>query len=116
MGQTQTQGQKGETMAAEYLKKRGFKILERNVRTPFGEIDLICQDQQALVFVEVKLRNSNVFGNPEDSIPGNKLERLKNSINWYLDSHKTIKDYRLDVIAIETDIQPPKISHLENIS
>ena len=103
-------------MAAEYLQKRGFKILQSNLRTPYGEIDLVCQHGKTLVFVEVKLRNSKDFGHPEDSVVGHKLERLKNSINWYLDNHKTIIDYRLDVVAIETDIQPPKISHLENIS
>jgi len=116
VGQTQDQGQKGENLAAEYLHQRGFNIIDKNVRTPFGEIDLICQANKQTVFVEVKLRSSNIFGHPEDAVVGHKLERLKNSINWYLDDHKAIKDYRLDVIAIETNIQPPKISHLENIS
>lgn len=115
MGQTQIQGQKGEDLAAEYLIRRGFKILQRNGRTPFGEIDLVCQQGDETVFVEVKLRNSKTFGNPEDSVVGNKLKRLKKSVECYVLNNHSIKEYRLDLVAIEADGNPPKISHLKNI-
>jgi len=115
VGQTQIQGQKGEDLAAEYLIERGFKMLNRNVRTPFGEIDLVCRQGGKTVFVEVKLRNSKTFGNPEDSVVGNKLHKLTKSIEWYILNNPSIKEYRLDLIAIEADSRPPKISHLENI-
>ena len=65
-------GRNGEDLAAGFLKKRGLKVVERNHRTPFGEIDLICLDRKIVVFVEVKTRTGNAYGRPSDAVGRSK--------------------------------------------
>ena len=113
MGLTQERGQRGEDLAAAFLQAKNYTIVARNVRTPHGEIDLICTHEEATVFVEVKYRRTAAFGHPEDAIPGNKLERLQASVEWYVEQKNLTGDYRLDVIAIEGE--PPVIQHLHNV-
>jgi putative endonuclease len=101
MGLTQVRGARGENLAAAFLRQQGYRILKRNVRTPFGEIDIICREGAMLVFVEVKSRSSKQFGNPEDAVVGKKLERLKKSIEFYVTRQKWNGDYRLDIVTVE---------------
>jgi putative endonuclease len=101
MGLTQVRGARGEKLAVNFLRKLGYRILKNNTRTPYGEIDIICHEGEVLVFVEVKTRNSKQFGNPEDAIVGNKLKRLKKSIEFYVTEQAWKGDYRLDVVAVE---------------
>jgi putative endonuclease len=61
-------GQLGEDKAVQFLKVKGYSILHRNYRTRFGELDIVCQDQHSLVFIEVKTRTSIKFGYPEEAI------------------------------------------------
>jgi len=70
-------GNRGEELAAEYLRKKGYKIEERNFRTRFGEIDIVCWDGQTLVFVEVKTKIGHDFGEPEEMVNKGKLERVR---------------------------------------
>jgi putative endonuclease len=111
-------GRWGETLACRYLAERGYTIVARNVRTPYGEIDIIAsQPDGSLVFVEVKTRRSAVFGPPEVSVTTAKKAHLLASIQSYLVDHPDFMgEYRLDVIAIQsgTDNQPPEIVHFEN--
>lgn len=120
-------GKWGEALAADYLLNRGYTILARNERTPYGEIDLIVQQsssseigpeesQGVIVFVEVKTRTSKKFGYPEQSVTSRKQESLLSSAQYYLQEHsdKDI-DWRIDVIAIERyGDQEPIIHHFEN--
>jgi putative endonuclease len=101
MGLTQVRGARGENLAADFLRQLGFRILKRNVRTPFGEIDIICRKGAMLIFVEVKSRSSKQFGNPEDAVVGKKLERLTKSIEYYVTEYNWKGDYRLDVVVVE---------------
>jgi len=114
MGLTQVQGKRGEDLAADFLRTKGYTLIARNVRSPFGEIDLICRDGKTTVFVEVKYRTAPNFGHPEEAIPGNKLERLEKSVEWYVTKNKLAGDYRLDVVSIEGE--SPQVVHLQDVS
>lgn len=108
-------GKWGEAKAADYLKDKGYIILEMNYRTPYGEIDLIALDQQTVVFVEVKTRRTQTFGFPEDSVNSAKRTHMVNSAQVYMQTVGEM-DWRIDVIAVsirETN-QPPEIIHFEN--
>lgn len=118
-------GRRGETLAAEYLQSQGYQILERNVRTPYGEIDLIaCQPagmagatHTTLVFVEVKTRSSSAFGYPEESVTASKQIHLIQSAQSYLQNHpERAGDWRIDVIAVRTHRggSKPEIKHFED--
>lgn len=110
-------GDSGEKLAEDYLKKLGMKILERNWKySRIGEIDLIALDKATLVFVEVKFRRSNRFGNAIEAITPKKLEKIYQSALAYLNqTNVKYKDYRIDVIAIDA-IASPKLQHFKNIS
>lgn len=123
----QNLGQWGEALAAEYLLKRGYTIIARNERTPYGELDLIVQQtapadseplepQVVTVFVEVKTRTSKTFGYPEQSVTPRKREHLLSSAQYYLQEHPDQDiDWRIDVISIERyGDQDPIIHHFEN--
>lgn len=111
-------GRWGEALACQYLSGQGYSIVEQNVRTKYGEIDIIaCQPDGTLIFVEVKTRRSTVFGPPEVSVNAVKKSHLLASIQSYLVDHQEFTgEYRLDVIAIQVgvDDQPPEIFHFEN--
>lgn len=96
-------GKRGEEIAAEFLKKQGVDIIEKNYHTKFGEIDLIGFDKSTIIFIEVKLRNNDNFGTPVEAITQTKLKRIYKSALWYISMHKNNYDYRFDVIAIRKD-------------
>ena len=99
-----TLGQRGEQYAAEYLSDRGYAIRARNWRCPVGEIDLVTEKDDRLIFVEVRTRRGDRLGTPEESITPAKRARLIAAAQTYLDEHgQTDRDWRIDVIAIEID-------------
>lgn len=101
-------------MAAEYLKGRGFLILERNYRYQRGEIDIIARDGNELVFVEVKTRRSRAFGTPEESITPRKEELLKRTAEGYCFEHQIdATPCRFDVVAIEQKRNGIEIRHIK---
>ena len=94
-------GATGEDLAAAHLKKQGYQILERNYRTPIGEIDLIARHQGALVFIEVKTRRSRRFGSPQEAVHPAKQERLRNLAEYYLQQQGLGEvTVRFDVVGI----------------
>lgn len=108
-------GDLGEKLAAEYLKKRGYRILETNFRCREGEIDIIAQDKDYLVFVEVRTRRGSEFGTPEESVTTAKKEKLTSVALAYLQTHrKSPPLQRFDVVAIELD-REGKSSRIELI-
>jgi putative endonuclease len=116
-------GRWGEKLAAEYLLEHGYAIAARNVRTPYGEIDIIAQqssesseNETTTVFVEVKTRTSQSFGYPEEAITHRKQANLTSAVQHYLQEHPDLGGYwRIDVIAIEQyPNRAPIISHFEN--
>lgn len=113
----QALGRWGENLAADYLTQEGYRVLERNFRTSFGEIDLIVQKEDSLVFVEVKTRASDNFGLPEEAITAKKREHLIAATQAYLQKFPTkASHWRIDVIAIrKTQTEAiPEIVHFEN--
>jgi len=91
----------GEDKACEYIKKLGFKILERNFRKGYGEIDIVALDKDILVFVEVKTRTSNQFGTPLEAITYWKLKSLIKTAEFYKLTHpKLPESLRIDAVSI----------------
>jgi putative endonuclease len=106
-------GKHGEDLAANYLKSRGYRIVQRNYRCPLGEIDLIAENK-GLIFVEVKTRKSLRFGQPFEAVGLAKQEKLRKLASYYLKcSHKEDYPCRFDVISIFID-EKQKI-HIEHI-
>ncbi len=96
----------GENKACEYLKKLGFKIIDRNYRKSYGEIDIIAieetkKDGKVLVFIEVKTRTSNQFGTPLEGITYWKLKSLIKTAQFYKMTHHNLPEsLRIDAIAV----------------
>lgn len=97
----QYKGTLGENIATNYLVENGFVILERNWRYKHCEVDIICQKNNILHFVEVKTRFSNQFGNPEESINEKKMNALKKAAEEYLNQNQKWNFLQFDVIAIK---------------
>ncbi|MBE9523827.1 MAG: YraN family protein [Chloroflexi bacterium] len=108
-------GSWGEKKAAKYLSKKGYRIIERNIHTPYGEIDLIARHNSYLVFVEVKTRSSLTFGLPEEAITQRKRENMLASAQAYLQEQSDLDcNWRIDVIAVQKETNQYKITHFEN--
>lgn len=116
---TTSTGSQGENLACEYLKKQGYEIIERNFRIRGGEIDIVAQDEEYLVFVEVKTRYSHEYGLPIESITPWKVKHLLKTAKFYL-----LKigwgngPYRLDFVSVDfsQDKNNPQIELIENIT
>jgi putative endonuclease len=107
----------GEKLAADLLKKRGYKIIQRNFRCREGEIDIIAQKDECLVFVEVRTKKNTAFGTPEESVTLSKREKLISLANAYLQAYdKPPQSWRIDVIAVELtpDNRISRLEHIEN--
>lgn len=116
-------GKLGEDIAVKYLGNKGYGILARNYRKPWGEIDIIAKNGEILVFVEVKTQKAGFEWRPEENVNFHKKKQLSRMINTYLkDSqvrgviNKEI-DWQIDVIAIELNFNPQnaRVEHIENI-
>ena len=97
-------GDKGEAVAAKFLMKKGFRLLDHNVHAPGGEIDLIMKDADEFVFVEVKTRRSHSYGTALESFGMQKAERLLAAIEHYFLVRKELDDipvFRIDFVAVE---------------
>ena len=95
-----------EKLAAEYLEAMGLKVICRNYRTRYEEIDIIAKDEETYVFVEVKYRKSDRYGNPLEAVNANKIKRISMGAVSYLNNHKLPLDntsVRFDVIGICKD-------------
>jgi putative endonuclease len=95
-------GTRGEQAAADHLQRLGYEILARNVRTPYGELDLIAAHAGSTVFIEVKTRRSRTHGLPEEAVTLRKQKRLVASAQYYLQQHGLSDTaWRIDVAALE---------------
>jgi putative endonuclease len=104
----------GEQAAAEYLAARNYQIIARNVRTPYGEIDIVARRDEITIFVEVKTRTSNKMGLPEESITPHKQQHMQSAAEHYSAEHE-IDHWQVDVIAVEGKPgMKPSITHFEN--
>jgi len=94
-------GHYGEDIAAAYLQQKGYSIVERNYRKRFGELDIIAEDGEVLVFVEVKTRSSTRFGSPFEAVDSRKQRKMSRIALAYLNSRKLFdRSARFDVVAV----------------
>ena len=94
-------GTKGEGVAVDFLKKNGYKIITKNYKTPMGEIDIIAQDNKTLVFIEVKTRESLMYGQPFEAVNSAKKRKIAKVALLYLKRFKQqIPPCRFDVVSI----------------
>lgn len=104
-------GRKNEAIAEKYLKKKGYKIIDRNYSNHIGEIDIIASSKDILVFVEVKFRQTDEFGLPREAVGIYKQNKIKKTATLYLQQNNLFeKQIRFDVV----DILGDEITHIEN--
>ena len=110
-------GKYGENLAAQFLRRQNYRLIDRNYYTNFGEIDLIAAKGDELLFCEVKTRTSSDYGYPEEAVNYFKLKHLFKAIQLYLNRWPTEKFWRLDIISVEIDRvkKTAKIRQFKNI-
>ncbi len=115
LNQRQQFGKESEQLAATYLKRKGYRIIETNYRCPVGEIDIIARQKGILVFVEVKARRSSRFGSPKAAVTATKQRKLSMAALDYLKRENLINARaRFDVVAIDTTGGKPDIEVVTN--
>lgn len=118
MGKSNELGAWGEEKAARFLEQQGFRVLKRNFHSRFGEIDLIAETDEYLVFVEVRLRKTTRFGAPEETVDARKQQKLRLTAEAYLQRYPTNKQPRFDVVALYAkdgmDTRPLPVKHIKN--
>lgn len=114
-------GDWGEARAADFLRNKGLRIVATNYRCRWGEVDIVAQDRDQLVFVEVRTKRSTIFGSPEESLSPAKMRRLTYTCQQYVqnqleDGAESESDWRIDLISIFTGkgLKVERISHIEN--
>jgi putative endonuclease len=115
LNQKQRFGKDSESLAVEFLKKQGYKILETNYKTKLGEIDIIAKDKDTLAFIEVKARHSDRYGVPKYAVTPKKKKKISMAALWYL---KTTDQFnqkaRFDVVGIFSQTSTPRIEVIKN--
>jgi len=114
-----TTGKEGEILAVNYLKNKGYRIIETNYLKRSGEIDIIAVDPKydEFVFIEVKTRKNLSFGYPEESVDDEKIQKIAETAeNWLDDKNIDDPEWRIDIISIEWKGNLPIINQFENVS
>jgi len=110
-----TTGKEGEKIAAAYLKKNGYRIIEINFRCPIGEIDIVAKEKNDLVFVEVKTRKSMELGYPEQAVGIRKQKKMSQLALWYLQKRKIADtNARFDVVAVTLIPEKNEVKLIKN--
>ncbi|MBI5641552.1 MAG: YraN family protein [Nitrospirae bacterium] len=109
-----TLGKDGETLAVKFLKGKGYRILEKNYRTVFGEIDIIAKDEGVVVFIEVKTRSDDQFGYPFEAVNRRKREKMRKVALCFMKKLRGEVPARFDVLSISMDDGPMLISHIKD--
>lgn len=106
-------GNFGEEFTRRFLEKKGYKILERNFRKPYGEVDIICKKEDLICFVEVKTRSNQAYGQASEAVDSYKRERIRRTAQAYI-QEKSLYDYliRFDVSEVYTENR--EIHYIEN--
>ena len=111
-------GKWGEEIAATFVEKKGYEILQRDWKSGHHDLDIIATKGDTLVFVEVKTRRNRLYGNPEEAIDYKKRLALQSAINHYVKSHCAYANVRFDVISIVGMIgnNMPEIDHIMDVT
>ena len=108
-------GREGERIAEVFLKKKGYKLVERNYRCAAGELDLILLDRRVIVFVEVKTRTGTGYGTPLDAVESRKQQKMIHAAQFFLNAKKLAqREARFDVVGISWPGGEPSVEHIEN--
>ena len=108
-------GEQGEQMAAEFLQKQGYRILERRFRSKLGEIDIIAKQKEVFIFIEVKTRRSTAFGMPSEAVNYRKQTKIINTALQYLAfTHNQSCPFQFDIIEVLLTAPWPSINHIPN--
>jgi len=108
-------GTKGEKLAADFLCRQGFEIIDRNFRFDRGEIDIIARKGKLIIFCEVKTRTTSTFGKGEEAVDYRKQQQIRKVAEGYI-SEKKLDDYdfRFDVVVVEIKRESTKIRVIED--
>ena len=110
-------GKWGEDFAAAYLRGKGYVILERDWKSGHHDLDIVAIDKDTLVIIEVKTRQSRLFGAPEESIDYKKRRNLQLAVNHYVKSHHVNTPVRFDIISIVGTIDSePELDHIKDVA
>jgi len=113
-GRNQEVGRWGESIAAEYLEQNSYRVVARNIRTPYGEIDIVAEKDSITCFIEIKTRTSSTYGPPEIAVTAKKQQHMLSAAEHYTQEHE-IDHWQIDVIAVERKVKgSPQITHFEN--
>lgn len=107
-------GKKGEELAVDFLKKLGYQIIATNWQEKKYEIDIIAQDNNQIIFVEVKTRNTDYFGNPAEAVTLAKQKHLIEGAHYYIEKNEIDLECRFDVIAVVLNAAKKKIEHIKD--
>ncbi|HEY0492160.1 MAG TPA: YraN family protein [Candidatus Dormibacteraeota bacterium] len=108
-------GASGEALAEEHLRGLGYSIIERDFRTPLGQLDLVAKDSDTLVFVEVKTRAGHGFGLPQEAVDRRKIRKLRQLALYYLKHAPHRGPVRFDVIGLTVrDGRLLRVDHIRN--
>lgn len=108
-------GKKGEEMAVAFLKEKKYIILALNWRSKHGEIDIICQQDKTIVFVEVKTRTNTKFGYPEEAVSAHKQKMMIQTADAFLETLHSYEAIRYDIIAIRMNRnKKPEVYHIQD--
>ncbi|HAZ73130.1 MAG TPA: YraN family protein [Candidatus Pacebacteria bacterium] len=113
-----SKGIKAEEIATTFLINKGCLLLEKNIRLGNFEIDLVVLDQKfdEIVFVEVKYRKEEEYGDPSQAVDQKKINKMISVAKSYLRKKQFKKDYRFDIISVSGDLKEPEIEHFENVT
>ncbi|MEW6108088.1 MAG: YraN family protein [Nitrospirota bacterium] len=109
-----TVGKEGEKIAVEFFRKKGYLIIEKNYRTPLGEIDIIAKDRDVIVFIEVKTRTDDLFGHPSEAVNRRKKDKIRKVALCYMKKLKKEPPARFDVLSVCIENGRRSIEHIQD--
>ena len=110
-------GKWGEDLAADYLQRKGYTIIERDWKSGRRDLDIVAKNGNVIVFVEVKTRRNRLFGEPEESVDYHKLQNLQQAISHYVKFKHIRQEIRFDIISIVGTVgTDPDIQHIQDVT
>lgn len=110
-------GEWGEVITAQYLEEKGFSVVARNWHSRYGEIDIVAENEEYILFVEVKTRKNARFSQPYEAVDWRKQEKIRSTVECYLQQHPSLLQPRLDVASVIAPqgivTKNPQITYLE---
>jgi putative endonuclease len=107
-------GKKGEKIAYMFLRKKGYEILATNFRFEKTEIDIICRKDKIVIFVEVKTRMNDAFGNPEEAVDPKKQDKIVKTAERFIQMNDMLGEVRFDVVSVLLDGKKEKVHHVKD--